>query len=557
MTSLQASGSLRPVAAASCARRRKFSPLHQKALSRWKKSLASIREAVFVLVGSAAVWWLLEATGIGVRLFGWITSNPSYPGSSFLVTVVLQSLGVALYAICRYTDLWVATRSAISESIAARALSVEDSLTGLNNRRAFLERLQQAQDLRDVPVGVALIDLDRFKFVNDQHGHAAGDRLLQAAADRLRNELLHNQAVYRLGGDEFACLVFGPNAAQRAEDLAWRCIEALHKPFHDGALVFAIGATAGVAGFPEDGDEPMALVRLADRALYEAKEAGRGMCRRYDSDLGESAERRELLEGSFCASMHAGEISACFQPIFDLTSHKVVGYEVLARWKSPLLGDVPPREFIPIAEETGLINEMMLMLVNQACEAACAWEGGAFVSVNFSPVQLRDPWLAQKLLGVLTMHGISPHRFVIEITERALIELPDAALQAMDSLGQIGVRFCLDDFGSGFSSLHHLRTFPFTAVKIDARFMFELDTNASTRSYVSTIVGIAKTFSLQVVAEGIESGAVASALREIGCSHGQGYFLGRPVAAQVLGHHRAGDDGSSLVCGSVSLIGRA
>jgi diguanylate cyclase (GGDEF)-like protein len=557
MTSLQASGSLHPVAAASCAGRRRLSPLHQKALSRWKKSLASIREAVIVLVGSAALWWLLEATGIGVRLFGWITSNPSYPGGSFLITLLLQSFGVAAYAVCRYADLWVATRSAVSESIAARALSVEDSLTGLNNRRAFLERLEQAQDRRDASVGVALIDLDRFKFVNDQHGHAAGDRLLRAVADRLRNELLHNQSVYRLGGDEFACLVFGPNAAQKAEELAWRCIEALHKPFHDGALVFAIGATAGVAGFPEDGDDPMALVQLADRALYEAKEAGRGMCRRYDSYLGESAERRELLEGSFCASIHAGEISACFQPILDLTSHKVVGYELLARWKSPLFGDVPPKEFIPIAEETGLINEMMLMLVNQACQAARAWEGGAFVSVNFSPVQLRDPWLAQKLLGVLTMHGMSPHRLVIEITERALIELPDAALQAMESLGQIGVRFCLDDFGSGFSSLHHLRTFPFTAVKIDARFMFELDTNASTRSYVSTIVGIASTFNLQVVAEGIESSAVASALREIGCSHGQGYFLGRPGAAPVEARRPDGDGVADAGCASISLRARS
>ncbi len=379
------------------------------------------------------------------------------------------------------------------------------------------------------------IDLDRFKPVNDLHGHVVGDRLLRLVADRMRIDLGSAHTAYRLGGDEFAIVVDMTHAIDvTPQTVARHMVQTLAEPFDDHGLVHHIGASAGIALFPSDADNPDALTRAADVALYRAKDAGRGQHRSYETAMDDRIKRRAVLEQEIRAGVAARAFCPFYQPLVDLSTGITIGFELLARWDRLDGKYVGPDQFIPIAEESGLINDLMLGLLDKAFVEARDWDPSLTIAINISPSQLKDPWLSQKLLGALARHGFAPPRLAIEITENAIIEDEENARRTIESFKNQGMRIGLDDFGTGYASLHHLRALPFDKIKIDRSFVMNLGEDQEAMKIVKAIVGLAKSLELPVVAEGVESAAVATILKEMGCEQAQGFHFGRPVSGDIV-----------------------
>jgi diguanylate cyclase (GGDEF)-like protein len=378
-----------------------------------------------------------------------------------------------------------------------------------------------------------MVDLDRFKDVNDIHGHPAGDGLLRVVAERLTEMVGQSGRAFRLGGDEFAILspVEGDHDAPRR--MARRIVQGMSEPFAAGPLVHHIGASVGISIFPEDACDRETLMRRADIALYRAKEDGRGQYSSFEPVMDAEIKRRSALETELRASIRKDEFRPFYQPIVELSSGRTVGFELLARW--PRLGaEIGPDQFISIAEEAGLITDLMLQLLKRGCEDALGWDESLTIAVNVSPVQLKDIWLSQKILATLAHVGFPPRRLAVEMTENALIVDPDNARRTIESLKNEGVGIALDDFGTGYSSLQHLRMLPFDEIKIDRSFVRAIHTDVEALKMVRAIVALASTLGMPVVAEGIESKKVADLLRDLGCAYGQGYYFGYPVSGEQV-----------------------
>jgi predicted signal transduction protein with EAL and GGDEF domain len=361
--------------------------------------------------------------------------------------------------------------------------------------------------------------------VNDVHGHPAGDQLLRDVAARLSALVQGEGQGYRLGGDEFALVVEG--GGDGARRLARAVVHAIGEPFDTDTRVHHIGASVGISLFPEDAADRETLMRRADIALYKAKQAGRSQHCAFEPVLDAEIRRRAAIESEMRDGLAQGAFLPYYQPIVDLASNATVGFELLARW-SRRGEEIGPDQFIPIAEECGLINDLMLVLLRRACAETLHWN--ATLAVNVSPVQLKDPWLSQKVLRVLKQAGFPPERLLIEITENALIVDADCASQTIASLKNQGVCLALDDFGTGYSSLQHLRMLPFDKLKIDRSFITALERDPEALRFVQAILGLAATLGLPVVAEGIESASTARVLARLGCAQGQGYHFGYPMA---------------------------
>jgi diguanylate cyclase (GGDEF)-like protein len=418
----------------------------------------------------------------------------------------------------------------------AHQLAYHDPLTGLPNRRALSEELDQ------IVAGVAgyaraallIIDLDRFKAVNDVHGHLSGDRLLREVAQRLPELVGPSGRAFRLGGDEFAILLeIGAGEEDSPRRLARRVVLGLSEPFMASELVHHIGASIGIALFPTDADDPETLLRRADIALYRAKESGRNQHRSFEPVMDAEIKRRSTVERELRATIRADGLRPYYQPLTDLATGRTTGFELLARWPRGDGVELGPDEFIPIAEESGLINELMLQLLERGGEDALSWAPDIRLSVNVSPVQLKDPWLSQKILACLARTGLAPHRLTFEITENALISDAENAARVLAALKRHGIRISLDDFGTGYSSLQHLRMLPFDEIKIDRSFVQAMDTDPEALKIVRAIIGLATSLELPVVAEGIESAAAARQLRDLGCASGQGFYFGKPMPAEA------------------------
>ncbi len=423
------------------------------------------------------------------------------------------------------------------------AVARTDDLTSLPNRRHLHEVLREmlARAGQDgSSVAVLLLDLDRFKTVNDVHGHPAGDQLLQLAAARLRTVARTADFVARLGGDEFAvAALLGPpqqpcRADELAGQLAQRIIAMLEEPFTlSSGTVVRVGVSIGLALTQQAAEGVDTLVRRADVALYRAKADGHGRCCFYEPVMDDDIQARALLESELRDAVANGQIVPHFQPLVGMTNGRVIGFEVLARWQHPTRGMVPPGEFIPIAEQVGLIGPMTGHLLRRACGIAATWPSDTFVACNVSPLQLRDRSLPGMVRTALQESGLPPHRLELEITESALVGDLALARDVLNEVKSLGVRLALDDFGTGYSSLHHLKMLPFDKVKIDASFVGAMTRDLGSRKIVSAVVGLGQSLDLTTVAEGVEDQETAAMLRELGCDVGQGWLFGRPVPVDL------------------------
>jgi diguanylate cyclase (GGDEF)-like protein len=377
---------------------------------------------------------------------------------------------------------------------------------------------------------VMLVDLDRFKAVNDTLGHPIGDGLLRLVSKRLRAVLRPRDELARLGGDEFALLVSPAPDQGSLIQLATRIVDVLGRPYLiDGHLV-NIGASVGVALAPRDGREHSQLLRSADLALYQAKKAGRGTFSVFEPDLDTRALARRSLEIDLRKALALREFELYYQPQVDLDTDQVVGFEALLRWRHPERGMVPPADFIPLAEELGLIVPIGEWVMREACRAATDWPSGLSVAVNVSPHQFADPTrLVTMVANSLAASGLLGSRLEIEITESALLGNEEAVLAVLHRLRSMDVRIAMDDFGTGYSSLSQLHSFPFNKIKIDRSFVTDREDVAGQNAIIRAITGLGTSLGMTTIAEGVETADQLARIRAEGCTSVQGYLMSRPV----------------------------
>jgi diguanylate cyclase (GGDEF)-like protein len=408
-------------------------------------------------------------------------------------------------------------------------LARHDSLTKLANRVLFSETLHQVCDQCEA-TGIALLclDLDNFKIVNDTLGHATGDAVLVAVAERIRGSIREIDMAARLGGDEFAVIVITEDIDE-ALFIARRIIERISRPFQfDGQLV-QVGMSVGITMAPFDGKTPAALLKNADLALYRAKTEGRGVARLYDPAMDERVQGRRTLQAALRRAVARGEFVLHYQPVIDLATRRVTGAEALIRWVHPERGLLPPAEFIDIAEESGLIVEIGEWVLREACAAAAAWPVPISIAVNLSPLQLRDDTLVDTVTAILQTAGLQAERLELEIVESVMLDHTAQTEEALWNLHQHGVRIALDDFGTGYSSLSYLRRFPFDKIKIDRSFILDLGYEKDDSSIILAIIGLAERMNMVVTAEGVETAEQSELLLSYGCAQAQGFLFHRPM----------------------------
>ncbi|MDE1883570.1 MAG: EAL domain-containing protein [Rhodospirillales bacterium] len=408
-------------------------------------------------------------------------------------------------------------------------LARHDSLTKLANRMLFSEVLHQCCDTANI-AGFALLclDLDNFKIINDTLGHATGDAVLVAVAERLKGCIREFDVAARLGGDEFAIIVITAEKSE-AEAIAGRIVERIMRPFQFDGQLLHIGVSIGITMAPQDGSTPAQLMQNADMALYRAKSDGRGIVRVFDVEMDEAIQARRALQSALRQALARGELSVMFQPIIDLRTNRIAGAEALVRWRHPEFGNVPPAQFIPLAEESGLIEDISDFVLHRACAEAATWPGELTIAVNVSPLLIRNQQIVGHITQILTTTGLQPARLELEVVESTMLEFGEATESALRRLHQQGVRIALDDFGTGYSSLSYLRRFPFGKVKIDSSFIRDLGHEKTDSSIVLAIIGLAERMSLLVTAEGVETHRQADILRSYGCSQAQGFLFHQPL----------------------------
>lgn len=406
-----------------------------------------------------------------------------------------------------------------------------DPLTELHNRRAFLNTINRRIKDRDENFVLGLIDLDGFKPVNDIYGHAAGDEVLRAVAKRLRAAIGAHGLAARLGGDEFGFLLEDNLGAAVLRNIAQSAVDAIGRPIalSDGLLV-NISACCGLAHRDDGSHEATILLERADQALYQAKRSGRGTISIYDEKLKARISRRGLIEKRLSKAIQNETFSIAYQPIRSLVSDQISSYEALARWNDDELGPVSPAEFIPIAEQTGLITPLSQKLFNMALRDASNWPANTRLSFNVSPVQFLSPGFALHTLLNLSNKGFPPERLVLEITETALMSNMERARSAINHLNASGIRLALDDFGTGYASFGYLDKLSFDKLKIDRTLVTGAETDAKKRAIVKAIVEMCHNLEINCVAEGIETEKQLNMMRSLGCRFGQGYLLGKPAA---------------------------
>ncbi|MCA1524982.1 EAL domain-containing protein [Bradyrhizobium yuanmingense] len=433
-----------------------------------------------------------------------------------------------------FTDV---TKRSRAEADAVR-LSSEDSLTGLPNRRMFRSMLDQMSRRQPSAVdngqpaaefAVLFLDLDRFKAINDTLGHQTGDLLLQEMARRLKNTLGANEVLARLGGDEFAVVVPTVESRPAIADLANSMIEAAQKPFEIGGHRIRSGISVGIAIGPCDGVNCDDLLIAADLALYAVKAQGRGSYRFYHAAMNRELRERRQLEIDLREAIEQNEMELYYQPILNLRSNIITGFEALVRWRHPVNGMVPPTTFIAVAEDTGLIQPLGEWALREACRCAAHWPNNLKIAVNLSPIQFSASNLPEVVRHALAATGLQPHRLELEITEGVFMTNNESTLSTLRQLKQLGVRISLDDFGTGYSSLSYLRSFPFDKIKIDRSFVSDLAGGTEHVVIVQAVVSIARALGMTTLAEGIETVGQYDFLAALDCDEGQGYLFSPPV----------------------------
>lgn len=456
-------------------------------------------------------------------------------GADRTLTIALMlNIALVLFGYRRYKDL---TREIADRAVAeqeAQRLALSDPLTGFHNRRSLVETggaMLETAARKKQYVAVVMLDLDHFKNVNDMHGHATGDALLKAVATEISGILPAGSLLARLGGDEFCCLLaFDPAAQDKVDQVVHAVVSRLSQPFEVDGIFAHISVSAGIAHSGTDEANVEILMRRADIAMYTAKRSGRNRLAWFDAQMESELQIRSEVETGMRAGIPKGEFVPYFEQQIDLTTGRLSGFEVLARWEHPTRGLVPPDSFIPVAEETGMISDLSISVMRQALAEAKLWDSSLTISVNISPAQLKDPWLAQRIVKMLVETGFPANRLEVEITETSLFENLSMAQSIVGSLKNQGIRLALDDFGTGYSSLAHLRMLPFDRIKIDKSFVTSINDNAESAAIVTAIARLGDSLGLAVTAEGIEDAKIEERLRQIGCQKGQGWHFGRPMS---------------------------
>jgi diguanylate cyclase (GGDEF)-like protein len=468
------------------------------------------------------------------RMLG-ATSHSAELASSdrMLMAGMLLNLALILFGWRRYRDL-VATSSQRDEAEArVMTLARTDELTGFLNRRALAEdgaaTIAQAAR-RDKAVALLVIDLDHFKTVNEVHGHLAGDTILRAATDVVRKALPASAVAGRLDGDEFAVLLpFDPRHMNTVDSIADYIVGALAQPLTAKGITAHIGATIGIARTETDCQTVDAMLRRANIAMHAAKAAGRGRHSWFDATMERELVSRNAVEAGLRDGIPLGQFVPYYEPQIDLNSGAIIGFEVLARWEHPTRGVIPPDSFIPVAEECGLIADMSVSVMRRAFTEARDWDPSITLSVNIAPAQLKDPWLAQKIVKLLVETGFPASRLEIEITESSLFHNLSLAQSIVGSLKNQGIRLALDDFGTGYSSLAHLRALPFDRIKIDKSFVTAMNKDPESMAIVNAISKLGESLNLPITAEGVEDQGIYDSLRRMGLNKGQGWHFGKPM----------------------------
>jgi diguanylate cyclase (GGDEF)-like protein len=434
---------------------------------------------------------------------------------------------------------WATTLEDVTEGRRDQAriehLAHYDALTNLPNRTLFQRHAEGLLlETEGRKFAILYIDVDEFKRINDTLGHLIGDEFLKGVAERLRQSVGPEDFIARLGGDEFAILQNGIAGAGDVEALVARIYSALRTPFDCNGHQLSSDASIGIAIAPRDGSDLLDLLKNADLAMYAAKAAGRRTYRFFDPEMEQEAKHRRELEADLRTALAEGGFELHYQPQVDLRSDRVTGCEALLRWRHPLRGMVSPADFVPVAEETGLIEEIGQWVLRTACTEAAKWPADIRIAVNVSPVQFRSETLPLKVASVLTESGLDPRRLELEITEAVLIADDEAALATLNQLRALGIHIALDDFGTGYSSLQYLQRFPFDKIKIDRSFVKEVTRNSSSASIIRAVVGIAADRNTITTAEGVETAQQRETVQDLGCTQMQGYLFSAARPAREI-----------------------
>ncbi|WP_455990807.1 putative bifunctional diguanylate cyclase/phosphodiesterase [Methylorubrum extorquens] len=458
---------------------------------------------------------------------------------TFEVAAGNTTVQVGLYPV--WDHGWSVTLEDVSErcAVAARAdeMARLDPLTGLPNRLLLRERLEEALarlKRNGEACALLLIDLDRFKPVNDTLGHPVGDALLLKVADRLRATVRPTDTIARIGGDEFIILQTGVRDPSDIQALARRLVDLIGRTYMVEGHLLTIGASVGVAVAPGDGTTADILLKNADLALYRSKTDGRGTFRFFEPEMDARMQARRRLELDMRQALARREFLLHYQPQMNLENNRLTGCEALIRWRHPERGTVSPVDFIPLAEEIGLIVPIGEWVIRQACRDAAAWPAPLSVAVNVSPAQFKSERLVETILSALSTSGLPAKRLEVEITEGVLLQESEKTLQTLHRLRALGVRVSMDDFGTGYSSLSYLRSFPFDKIKIDRSFVKDLAAKPDGDAIIRAIAGLGKSLGMTTVAEGVETHDQMQRIRAEGCTDVQGYLISKPITADDL-----------------------
>ncbi|MCK0096867.1 EAL domain-containing protein [Yoonia sp. F2084L] len=460
--------------------------------------------------------------------------------------ILVYAIGAAILPFLLFRAnkrLRAAMRDASEAKNNAQHAARHDALTGLYNRRYFSELLDAATEnvTQDEVPTVLLLDLDRFKAVNDLRGHESGDLVLQEVTRRIQKCCGSDDKVARLGGDEFAILILDNLKFTGSTRLARRLLTEIGEPVEFDGWLANIGSSIGISRWHQ-GEDAQSMIRNADQAMYRAKQQGRGRYAFFDKDLGDELHKQALLEAELKAAVAEMSFEPHFQPIVDINDGSVCGFEVLSRWNSPTLGPVRPDEFILLAEDMGLINAITWQVMRKALKLAAEWDENLFIAFNLSP-RLFDDELLENIKWQLSESKIAPNRIEIEITENAVIGNIGEAKKALDALKELGMQISLDDFGTGFSSLATLSKLPFDKIKIDKSFVSHVETTPQNAKIVTAILALARSMDIKVTAEGIETDEALSFLSDRQCRQGQGFLFAKAMDAKAVSDFLGRTDG--------------
>ena len=497
-------------------------------------SLANARRDMLVLAILIAAVAMLIWNGSEIFYRLNVSDNRFGPGLKIAVTALTLNVALILFGWRRYVDLQHESERRKEGEARAAIIASTDGMTGLLNRKGFADK-GEALRKEAIAAGESLLifslQLNRFKAVNDRHGYDVGDKILRLIAESLDQGVAPGNLVARLSGDEFAiALACGTEGYADAEMLAQRLLRAVTRPLEADGRLIQVGAFLGIAASdPNDGPIPN-LLRRADIALDHAKSTRSARPTWFDEGMERALIAHSEIEQGIRYGLDHGQFLPFFEPQVDLRTGHIIGFEVLARWDHPLSGLIPPDRFIPIAEEHGLIGRLSEQIMLQAMTQAADWDPAIKLSVNISPSQLADSWLAQRIVRLLTEARFPADRLIVEITESSLFADLDLARSIVTSLKNQGVRLALDDFGTGFSSLSHLRSLPFDVIKIDRSFVSTISNDRESAAIVRAVTTLADALGVPVTVEGIENAETHAAVAGFGCAVGQGWYFGKPMS---------------------------